>query len=248
MKWSETEIETLESLYNSENASQLAEEFGRSSQAVKTKASELGLTENRIPEWTDEQISFLKNNYSKKPTRKIAEELGRTYEATRTKAINLDLKKEENYKVKNKLREKEIKNYKDTAKNNFLAGLAAGESTFTKNSRNPRPQYTFRILMAERDEKILKEFKETLKVGSINYFESDNEKHENTVRYGVNGIVDIVSSVIPFFEQIGFRGTYKNKQFKEWKEQLYKDYELETIINSKEGIRNPDFESEYEEE
>lgn len=242
MKWSMAEIQTLREKYDS-NAKELADELEkRSPQAIRTKAHELGLSEDQADEWTDLELKKLEIEYPLKPSSKLAEEMGRTQEAVKTRARKEGIQKEDYHTLKYDLAKTQPKNFEKNPENSFLAGIAAGEATFTTNKNKAgRPQYTFRILMAERDEEVLKKFQKVIGAGNINYYTSDNPTHEDQVRFDVCGVVDIVNHVIPFFDTVGLRNTYKQKQFSEWKKDLFESYNIE-------GIKDPDFESEMEDE
>ena len=72
------------------SAKEIARLLGRSYNAVRNKAVELGLTKSL--DWTDKEISLLKALYGRMPASEIAKLLSRSEGAVYHKAMKLGLK------------------------------------------------------------------------------------------------------------------------------------------------------------
>jgi len=83
--WTEEEIRYLGEKAGNETSKEIAKAIGRTSNAVKVKATRLGLSLEKSP-WTEEQTNLLYDLYEKGfSTRQMSEEIGRSIESVRVK-------------------------------------------------------------------------------------------------------------------------------------------------------------------
>ena len=94
-KWTEEELSYLRSSYIDIGYDELCLTLGRSKQAIKTKAYQLGLNKKN---WSKEDIDFLKKNYSTMPIYKLEKELGKSANAIKLKASRLKIRKNNIYR------------------------------------------------------------------------------------------------------------------------------------------------------
>lgn len=179
--------------------------------------------------WTEKEEQKLKNLYPVKNTVKLADELGKTKQAVRKKASRLKIEKKENFELYNKLQKTTKPEFNDQELNWFIPGFVAGEGSFSasKNKNRPTKRYRFGITMSQRDGEILKEIKRYFG-GAGKYYETEarDEDWKPQAIYAVQDIPSLVKVVIPFFETYDFKQTHKQKQFDEWKNQLYTEYDI----------------------
>jgi len=118
--------------------------------------------------------------------------------------------------------------FDDSKLNNFISGLIAGEASFSEHIRDTGSRrYRFEIQMSERDSELLHLVKNYLEVGNLYECEFEEENWDDTVDYSVQRADKLVHVIIPFIEKVGLRNSYKAKQYEEWKESIYKYYDLE---------------------
>jgi len=89
-RWTDKEIAFMRDHYGVLSAKEIARLLGRSYNAVRNKAVELGLTKSL--DWTDKEISLLKALYGRMPASEIAKLLSRSEGAVYHKAMKLGLK------------------------------------------------------------------------------------------------------------------------------------------------------------
>ena len=89
-RWTDEEIAFMKDYYGILPPKEIARLLGRSYNAVRNKAVELGLTKNC--DWTDKEISLLKALYGRMPASEIAKLLGRSEDAVYHKAMKLGLR------------------------------------------------------------------------------------------------------------------------------------------------------------
>lgn len=101
----------------------------------------------------------------------------------------------------------------------FIAGFIAGEGCFGISvSQNPKYKFGysfspyFSITIHERDLEITQTIRRALGCGHIN-----PGFHSGHIIFGVTNLKEIIEKVIPFFVKFGFRGTFKEIQFKRWR-------------------------------
>jgi len=89
-RWTGEEIAFMIDYYGVKPAKEIAKSLGRSYNAVRNKAVELGLTKSC--DWTDKEISLLKALYGRMPASEIAKLIGRSEDAVYHKAMRLGLR------------------------------------------------------------------------------------------------------------------------------------------------------------
>ena len=89
-RWTDEEIAFMKDYYGVLPPKEIARLLGRSYNAVRNKAVELGLTKSL--DWTDKEIALLKALYGRMPASEIAKLLGRSKGAVYHKAMKLGLK------------------------------------------------------------------------------------------------------------------------------------------------------------
>ncbi|RLC78613.1 MAG: hypothetical protein DRI61_09580 [Chloroflexi bacterium] len=89
-RWTDEEIAFMKDYYGILSPKEIARRLGRSYNAVRNKAVELGLTKSL--DWTDKEIALLKALYGRMPASEIAKLLGRSEDSVYHKAMRLGLK------------------------------------------------------------------------------------------------------------------------------------------------------------
>ena len=89
-RWTDKEIQYLIDYYGILPPKEIARLLGRSYNAVRNKAVELGLTKSL--DWTDKEVALLKALYGRMPASEIAKLLGRSEDSVYHKAMRLGLK------------------------------------------------------------------------------------------------------------------------------------------------------------
>jgi hypothetical protein len=95
-RWTKTEVEQLRTLYSFLTNREVATRIGRTEEAVKKKAFNLGLEKEymRYNFWSESDIEILRQEYPIKSTREVAKILGRTETSVELKARRLQLRKD----------------------------------------------------------------------------------------------------------------------------------------------------------
>jgi biotin operon repressor len=91
--WSKKDDEYLIRHHGKRSAEQIAIALGRTTQAIRTRAKLLRITDPHS--WTDSEIEILKRDYETLSNEQIAEKLGKTRIAVAHKATRLGLKKQD---------------------------------------------------------------------------------------------------------------------------------------------------------
>ena len=89
-RWTDKEIAFMKDYYGVLPAKEIAERLDRSYDAIRNKASELGITKDNT--WSDKEIALLKALYGRMPASEIAKILDKTEAAIYHKASRLSLK------------------------------------------------------------------------------------------------------------------------------------------------------------
>ena len=85
-KWNKEELEFLKENYNIKNISDIAKNIGRSYNAVRLKASELGIKKDN---WTDKEIEYLYKSWGKTSVKTIARNLNKTIASVNIKGYRM---------------------------------------------------------------------------------------------------------------------------------------------------------------
>lgn len=85
-KWNKEELEFLKENYNIKSISNIAIEIGRSYNAVRLKASEVGIKKDN---WTDEEIEYLCKSWGKTSVKTIARNLNKTVASVNIKGYRM---------------------------------------------------------------------------------------------------------------------------------------------------------------
>jgi hypothetical protein len=99
----------------------------------------------------------------------------------------------------------------------YLAGFTDGEGSFNVSFRR-RSDYAMPwkvslcFNVSQRDQTVLKVFKEQLKCGTM------RTRTDGVWYYEVNTFAAIVENVIPFFDRFGFRSAKKQRDFAKFKQ------------------------------
>lgn len=180
--------------------------------------------------YSNEEEKFIKEKYYELTYQEIADELDRSPNAIRSKVDRMGLTEEDNSIRRNAI------NYDNPVFNNeyfnaFVSGFVSGEGSFSQESK--RRSYKFEICVSSKDEEIIKSIRKYFNnIGSIHYSDriSANEK---MITWQVASAADLASFIIPFFDNVSMFGTYKKKQYKDWRESFSSDYNLDDIIREK---------------
>lgn len=178
--------------------------------------------------WTDEELSILKRKYSTTETSQLAEELNRSEMAVSHKARRNGLTKVDNWQAIKKIDGTKKPDFEDKKFNHFISGFVAGEGCFTYRNATNRDskRFAFQISVADVDHEILKRIKEYLGVGEIYEYDAREEEWQATCQYQVQSIGEIGAVIIPFFDEVGLRGTNKQQQYKDWRNEFIKYHTL----------------------
>lgn len=122
--------------------------------------------------WNKADEEYLINNYPNKKLKEIARHLNRTYKSLIKKINRLKITISSKEKFLNLLNNAKKTEFKEESINYFLAGLIAGEGSFTKK---PDKGFVFSIKMADRDKDILDELKNILNAGCIYLYKKRKE-------------------------------------------------------------------------
>ena len=94
VRWSKDEVRLLKKLFPKGKAREIANQIGRSVNAVRIKAHKLGLRKpNQYPVWSKKELNVLKKLYPTQTAQKIAGKIGRPVQAVRLRIFKLGLKK-----------------------------------------------------------------------------------------------------------------------------------------------------------
>ncbi len=89
--WSRQEEALLRKMYPGNSVPDIANQLGRSVQAVAQKAHKLEL--RKSPVWSKKELNLLKKLYPSRTAQQIADQIGRTVVATQLRIVKLGLKK-----------------------------------------------------------------------------------------------------------------------------------------------------------
>ena len=91
--WSADEVKLLKKLYPKGKARQIADQTGRTLDAVKQRAYEMGLTTGKWRLWSEDEIKLLSKLHPNQTVQSIADILGRSLGTVYSKASSLGLGK-----------------------------------------------------------------------------------------------------------------------------------------------------------
>lgn len=179
--------------------------------------------------WTEQEECFLSENYHKMTAREIGEELSRTPGSVRSKARFMEISSVDQQILRN-FHKTETPNF-DSNFSYFVSGFIAGEGCFSYNEE--KRNHYFGVSAHKRDSDIIEEIHKFFNcIGSI-FTQSRSKNSSEMKRMGVRGVGDIAAVVIPFFERYPMRNTHKQNQYEEWRDYLYKTYNIEPLVNQK---------------
>ena len=97
VRWSKDEVRLLKKLFPKGKAREIANQIGRSVNAVRVKAHKLRLRKpNQYPVWSKKELNVLKKLYPRRTAQEIANQIGRPVQAVRGRIFRLGLKKRGN--------------------------------------------------------------------------------------------------------------------------------------------------------
>ena len=169
--------------------------------------------------WSDSEEKQLREQYPHTPPEILSREFGRSADAIKAKANRMGLSKPPNYeKGYSVVRAEPIDLSEiDDSDGHYLAGVVAGEGSFTISDDGRGYQSAeLYIGMDSRDKDLLKLFDEVLDCGAVR--QRQDSSSSDIWTYCCSNFGDLVLRVIPFFDKYGFKSAFKQQQYDEWRE------------------------------
>ena len=173
--------------------------------------------------WTEEEINTLQNLYSKTPNQVLAECYleKRTKSAISTKAKRLDMKKDEGFHYRWKIKNCDHRPPdRSIPKEKLLMGLICGDGSFIIQEDDTGKKFVMKIKLNRRGNvELLENIRDYLGVGLINTYDGENEE---IVQYVVRPVPEHVYVLIPIVERTEVPvSSYRMRQYAEWKKELF---------------------------
>lgn len=172
--------------------------------------------------WTNEEVQNLKDYYPTKPSSWLEEYFDRSWSAIRKKSNRIGVNRHSQIHLIESVRNAPEPHFPDESFNNYIVGFVDGEGTFVSPDTNRENQERFRfaIELADGDAEILEKMKEYFGVGNIHYMDKRQDGWSNHVTYYVTNYGELVSVIIPFFDEYSPRAPQKKSQYQWWRESV----------------------------
>lgn len=177
--------------------------------------------------WTENEISVLYSKYPTTPNEEISKSLDRSVSSVRCKANRLNIYKSKNYRKLVSVEKSDslsLDNINDYERG-FIMGFVSGEGTFSVKNENNREskRFSMSIELTRSDEDVLYQIKQILGCGEIYKTSKRENNKRGGIKLSVQDFGDIVKRIIPLFDNSNFLSANKEKQFDEWKNEIYNE-------------------------
>ena len=171
--------------------------------------------------WTKKEIKILKTKFKDHSGEEISKIINRRPEAIKKKGQRLKLKKIKRCILAYKLRNLKKRKFKKSSFGYFICGFVAGEGSFVIcKTKNNNKKFTFSIILADDDTNILREINKYFGVGKVRNYPKRRENEKGSAHYSVMSIPEIVTVIIPFFDNFDFFSSRKKKQYLKWRKEV----------------------------
>lgn len=180
--------------------------------------------------WSEKEEGELKDFYPVRSSEWLVDRFDRSMQSISRKASRLDVSRHDDFQLIESVRNSANPHFPDEEFNNYIVGFVDGEGSFVHTGRgNGSDKFVLSIGLEQRDHKILEEICEYLGVGSVGTYSRVDDSYSDEVRYSVQNYGDIVSVVIPFFDDNPPRAEKKSEQYRCWRDKAisYSNFNIE---------------------